>query len=314
MLQLFGQDVTNEPAPLWRALEELQTEPARIYRASCVAVMVAAALLGSPARPQGTNPPAGAKAVAAERLTPPQKIEELVGYLGYGGDIKHTDAAIPYLAAHVAPSDTSWNKTHRRWQTVSALIGRDLRDDAQEAFAESEAAIVRSAERALSDGVVSADLDAALAFFRSTTGRRFLELQNSLIDLSIEVGLEQDTGAEVSVENLDARRHVLEMWLPVVFVRSIYGPQTAERAVDAAYPKYSRLRGPQLDALAQRYAEDLPLFAKFIGSDSFGRIIRAATETGQALPAPNLSAFFAAETKRHASEWHAAYLCSSSTC
>jgi len=304
----FEQDVTNEPAPPWRALEELKTDPARLHRTTCIAVMVAAALLGSPAHPAGTDPPTGANPVAAERLTRPQKIEELVGYLGYGGDIKHTDVAIPYLAANVAPSDTSWNKTHRRWQTVSALIGRDLRDDAQEAFAESEAAIVQSAKRALSDGVVSEDLDAALAFFRSTTGRRFLELQNSLIDLSIEVGLEQDIGAEVSVENLDARRHVLELWLPILFLRSIYGPQTADRAVDAAYQKYSRLRGPQLDALAQRYAEDLPSFAKFAGSVSFGRIIDAAKETGQGLSAPNLLAFFAAEAKRHASDWHAAYL------
>jgi len=292
----------------------VKTDPARIYRATCIAVLIAAALPGPPAHPAGTSPQAGANPAAAEGLTRPQKIEELVGYLGYGGDIRHTDAAIPYLAANVAPSDSSWNKTHRRWHAVSALIGRDLRDDAQAAFAESEAAIVQSAERALSDGVVSEDLDAALAFFRSTTGRRFLELQNSLIDLSIEVGLEQDTGAEVSVENLDARRHVLELWLPVVFVRSIYGSQAAERAVDAAYQKYSRLRGPQLDALAQRYAEDLPLFARFTGSVSLGRIIGAAKETGQGLSAPNLPAFFAAETKRHASDWHAAYLCASSTC
>lgn len=286
----------------------MKTASARIYSATCVAVSVAAALLCSPAHPAGTNPPTGTTPVVAERLTRPQKIEELVGYLGYGGDIKHTDAAIPYLAANVAPSDTSWNKTHRRWQTVSALIGHDLRDDAQEAFAETEAAIVQSAERALSDGVVSEDLDAALAFFRSTTGRRFLELQNSLIDLSIEIGLEHDTGARVSVENFDARRHVLELWLPIVFLRSIYGPQTADRAVDAAYQKYSRLRGPELDALAQRYAEDLPLFEKFTQAASFGRIINAAKETGQGLSAPNLSAFFAAEAKRHASDWHAAYL------
>jgi hypothetical protein len=293
----------------------LKTAPARIYAATCVAVVVAAALLGSPAYPADTNPPTGANPVAAEqRLTRPQKIEELVGYLGYGGDLKHTDAAIPYLAANVAPGDASWNKTHRRWQTVSALIGRDLREDAQEAFAESEAAIVHSAERALTDGVVSEDLDAALGFFRSATGRRFLELQNSLIDLSLEVSLEQDTGAEVSVENFDARRRVLELWLPVVFLHSIYGPQAADRAVDAAYQKYSRLRGPQLDALAQRYAADLPLFENFTRSVSFGRIIGAAKETGQGLSAPNLSAFFAAEAKRHASDWHAAYLCSSRTC
>jgi len=254
------------------------------------------------------NPPASANPPAADRLTRPQNIEELVGYLGYGGDIKHTDAAIPFLAANVAPNDASWNKTHRRWQTVSALIGRDLRDDAQEAFAESEAAIVQSAQRALSDGVVSEDLDAALAFFRSTTGRRFLELQNSLIDLSIEVGLAQDTGAGVSVENFDARRRVLESWLTIVFLRSIYGAQTADRVVDAAYQKYSRLRGPELDALAQRYAEDLPSFERFTGSVSFGRIIGAAKEAGQGLSVPNLSAFFATEAKRHVSDWHAAYV------
>lgn len=272
-----------------------------------VALLLAAALSGSPAWPESLNEPASANPNAAARLTRPQKIAELVVDLGYGDDIKHTDAAIPLLAANVAPGDPSWNRTHRQWPAVSALIGRNLREDAEAAFAETEAAIVQSAQRALSDGVVSDDLDAALAFFHSTTGRRFLELQHTITDMSIEVGLEQDTGATVSVENLDARRHVLELWLPIVFLRSIYGPQAADRAVDAAYQKYSRLRGPELDLLAQRYAEDLPSFEQFTRSVAFGRVINAAKETGQGLSAPNLSAFFATEVKRHASEWHAAY-------
>lgn len=244
--------------------------------------------------------------VTVEHRTRAEKIEELAGDLGYGGDIKHTDAAVPYLAAQVAPGDSTWNEKHSHWRAVSALIGRDLRDDAQAAFAETEGAIVENATHALSDGVVTEDLDAALAFFRSAIGHRFLALQDALIDLSIEVGLEHDSGAGVTVENFDARRRVLQLWLPIVFVRALYGPETADRTLEVSFQKYSRLRGPQLDALAQRYGEDLPLFEQFIGSSSLRRIITAAKEARNGPPPADLSAFFAAEARRHALEWQAA--------
>jgi len=284
-------------------------KPILAHARRVAAAIAVAALLGSAAHPAGPGAPAGeANPPAAARQTRPQQIEELIAYLGYGGETKHIDVAIPYLAANVAPSDPTWNKTHPRWRAVSALVGRNLHDDAQEAFAEPEAAIVRNAVRAMSDGVVREDLEGALAFFRSRTGRHFLELQNSLIDLSIEVSLEKDTEAGVTVENLDARKRVLDLWLPIVFIRAIYGPQSADRTIDAAYQKYSRLRGPQLDALAQRFAEDLPEFEKFAQSASFGRIIEAERRAEEQTPAPNLPAFFAAEAKRHASDWHAAYL------
>ena len=229
-------------------------------------------------------------------------------YLGYGGDTKHIDVAIPYLATNIAPTDPAWNRTHPRWAEVCALIRHNLHDDAQEAFAEAEAAVARSAERAMMDGVVAEDLDAALTFFRSATGRHFLELQNALIDLSIEVGLERDTEASSpSVENFDSRRRVLDMWLPIVFMRAMYGPNFADRAIDSAYRRYSRLRGAQLDALAERFAADMPQFEQFTRSVSFTRIMKAEKEAQQLTPPPDLPAFFAAEAKRHAADWHAAY-------
>ena len=291
------------------------TTPVRILSAAFVAVLIAAAgpapaahSAATSAPPAGATPPAEASAAAAPRLTRVQKIEELVGYLGYKSDAQHIDVAIPYLAADVAATDPAWNHTHPRWSAVSALIRRNLHADAQEALVDPEAAVARSAQQALMDGVVGEDLDAALAFFRSTTGRHFLELQDALIDLGIEVGLEQDTqAARPSVENFDARRRVLEMWLPIVFMRAMYGPNFADRAIDSAYQKYSRLRGAQLDALAERFAADLPQFEQFTRSASFHRIMDAQKEAGRQTPAPNLATFFATEAKRHASEWHAAY-------
>jgi len=89
------------------------------------------------------------------------------------GDIKHVDAAVPYLTANTSPNDSSWNSTNPRWRPVSALIGRTLRADAEAQFSEAEAAIVENAVRAMSDGVVREDLDAALAFFRSPAGTGF---------------------------------------------------------------------------------------------------------------------------------------------
>ena len=276
--------------------------------AALAALMAAAPLLGSSANPAESNPPAGAKAAAPARQNRPEKIRELVDYLGYGDEAKHTDAAIPALSADVAADDPSWNSTHRRWKAVGALIGKNLRTDAQSEFAQSEAAIVAAAVHAMSDGVVAEDLDSALAFFHSTTGRRFMDLQNSLIDLSIEVNLAKDTeSGAVSAENLDARKRVLELWLPIVFVHSMLDPQSAYRATDAVYTKFSRLRGPQLDALAQRYADDLPQFEAFTQSVSVGRIIRALRSIGREVPPPNMAEFFAAEVKRHAAEWRAAY-------
>jgi len=265
-----------------------------------VAVLTAAAISLSPLK---ADPP------PPVRQTRAQKIAELTADLGYGADIKHVDAAIPYLAKNVAPADPTWNSTHRRWAAVCAMIKSNLRDDAEQAFAEAEASIVENAEHALNDGAVGGDLDGALAFFRSNPGRHYLELQNVLTDMSIGISLDSDADATgVSVENLDARKRLLELWLPVIFIRAIYPPQIADRSIEASYEKFSQLRGAQLDALAQRYADELPQFEAFIQTASFGRIINAEKLAGKATPAPNLSDFFAAEARRHASEWHAAYL------
>ena len=251
----------------------------------------------------------GADASSTVRLTRSQKIAELTADLGYGAEIKHVDVAIPYLARNVAPTDPMWNSTHRRWAAVCAVIKPNLHDDAEQAFAETEASIVAGAEHALNDGAVGDDLDGALAFFRSAPGRHYLELQSVLTDMSIGISLEKEADATgISVENLDTRKRLLELWLPIVFIRAVYPPQAAERSIDAAYEKFSKLRGPQLDAAAQRFADDLPQIEAFIRSASFGRIINAEKLAGQQTPAPDLSAFFAAEARRHASEWHAAYL------
>lgn len=265
-----------------------------------VAVLTTAAIGPSPLK---ADPP------PAARQTRAQKIAELAADLGYGDDIKHVDAAVPYLAKNVAPADPTWNSTHRRWAAVCAIIKPNLHDDAELAFAETEASIVANAEHALNDGAVGGDLDSALAFFRSKPGRHYLELQNVLTDMSIGISLDSVADATgVSVENLDARKGVLELWLPIVFIRAIYPPQIADRSIDASYEKFSKLRGAQLDALAQRYADELPQFEAFIQTAAFGRIINAEKLAGQATPAPNLGDFFAAEAQRHAAEWHAAYL------
>lgn len=255
--------------------------------------------------PAASSPNADSPAIASP--TRPQKIRELVADLGYGADLEHVDAATPHLTANVAPNDPTWNSTNPRWRSVSALIGRDLRADAQAQFSESETALVDNAVRAMSDGVVREDLDAALTFFRSPAGRRFLDLQNSMIDLSIEVNLARDTlSGSASVENLDARKRVLGLWLPIVFIRAMYGPAAADRATDGAYQSFSRLRAPELDSLAQRYTGDLPAFEQFLQSASFRRIVDAEKAEEHKTPEPDLPAFFAAESKQHAAEWRAA--------
>jgi hypothetical protein len=157
--------------------------------------------------------------------------------------------------------------------------------------------------------VVGEDLDAGLAFFRSEPGRRFQALQDAMTDLSIGISLEKDADASgVSVENLDVRKRILESWLPIVFIRAVYQAQTVERSIDAVYAKFSKLRGRELDALAQTYAGELPQFEAFIHSASFGRIIDAERLADKSTPVPNLAEFFAAEAARHGAEWRAAYM------
>jgi hypothetical protein len=270
--------------------------------------VVAAACLGSFAHGALAAQPADSDAVPVAASSRPQKIQELVADLGYGTDFKHVDAAIPYLTQNVAPNDPNWNSTHPRWKSVSAVIGRNLRADSESQFAESEAAIVENAVRAMSDGVVRDDLDAALTFFRSPAGRRFLDLQHSLTDLSIQVNLEMHTLVSTpSVENLDERKRVLGLWLPSVFIRVMYGPETGERALTSVYQSFSLLRGPELDALARRYAADLPQYEQFVLSGSLRRIINAEKSTEHKAQEPDLATFFAAEAKQHAAEWQAAY-------
>jgi hypothetical protein len=109
-------------------------------------------------------------------------------------------------------------------------------------------------------------------------------------------------------ENLDARKQLLELWLPIVFIRTAFQGQASERTVDAAYEKFSRLRGREVDALATRYAGELPQFEAFIHSASFVHIIDAERLGAEPSAAPNLAAFFATEAARHGAEWHAAYM------
>jgi hypothetical protein len=272
-------------------------------------IIVAGIAVLTAATPAPAENARSADASSAVHFTRPQKIAELAADLGYGADVNHIDAAIPYLARNVAPTDPAWNSTHRRWAAVCALIKPNLHTDAEQQFAETELRIVDSAEHALSDGVVRDDLDFAFAFFRSDIGRHFLQLQDELADMSIGIGLESGADATGnSVENLDTRRRVLELWLPVTLIRAVYPPQYADGNVNAAYENFSKRRGRQLDALAQRFAGELPQFEAFIRSASFGRIINAEKTVGQTTPPPNLSAFFADEARRHASEWRAAYL------
>jgi hypothetical protein len=269
-------------------------------------LLIAAVSLASVAQSAFATP-ASEPDAAIPASTRPEKIRELVSDLGYGADFKHVDAAVPYLTANVAPNDPTWTETNPRWRSVSALIGQNLRADAEAQFSESESAIVENAVRAMSDGVVREDLDAALTFFRSATGRRFLDFQRSLMDLSIEVNLTRDTTASSpSVEGLDRRKRVLGLWFPIVFLRVMYGPETAERALDSAYRSFSRPRGRELDDLERRYAEELPQFEQFVQSVSFRRIINAEMATEHVMPEPDLAAFFAAEAKQHGAEWKAA--------
>jgi hypothetical protein len=91
-----------------------------------------------------------------------------------------------------------------------------------------------------------------------------------------------------------------------VFIRVMYGPEMADRAMEAPYQSFSRLRGPQLDTVARQYAEDLPQFEQFLQSASFRRIVNAEKAAEHKTPEPDFAAFFAAEAKQHASEWQAA--------
>lgn len=241
--------------------------------------------------------------------TRPQKIAEIAADLGYGADTKHIDAAVPYLAKNAVTGDSTWTSAHPRWQAVCALIRQNLHEDAEAAFGETEAAIVDHAQHALNDSVDNADLDQVLAFFRSASGRRYLELQSSLTDMSIEIGLDDESGAgESTVENLDARRHVVQLWLPIVFIRVMYQDPSAELTLNSAYERFARKRGSQLDALVKRYAPELAQFEAFVNSESFARILNAEKHAARDMPAPNLSAFFAAEGVKHAAAWRAAAL------
>jgi hypothetical protein len=301
----FSSPSIARPSPSTARLFRLSVRPPA--RTARLVLMAAAAWLGLSNHSSLAGVPSEAAPASIASSNRPQKIRELVEDLGYGADIQHVDAAIPYLTAQVAPNDPAWNSSNPRWRSVSALIGQNLRADAQTQFSESEAAIVDNAVRAMSDGVVREDLDASLAFFGSPTGRRYLDLQHALMDLSVEVNLQRDASASIpSVENLDTRKRVLGFWLPIVFIHAMYGPGPADRALDSAYRSFSRPRGPQLDALAQRYAEDFPQFEQFLNSASFRRIVEAEKATEHVMPEPDLVTFFTAEAKQHASEWRAA--------
>jgi len=152
-----------------------------------LAACIAAAVGLAPGPLRADSPPGG-------RQNHPQKVAELTADLGYGSELKHIDAAVPYLARNVLPNDPAWNSTNARWPAVCTLIRQNLRDDAQEAFAGTEAAIVDKAEHVLNDSVSDAQIDGTLAFFKSAPGRHFLELQDSMTEMSVAVGLDSDPG------------------------------------------------------------------------------------------------------------------------
>jgi hypothetical protein len=267
-------------------------------------ILLAAVFLGLLLSTAGLAEPPGGEAHARVR-----KIAELTADLGYGTEFKHVDAAIPYLAELAGQNDPAWKPSHPRWNDVCAEIGQNLHDDAQQAFAENEQTIVQGAERAFNENLSGEDLDAALAFFRSPLGRRFLELQDALMDISIEATLAKDTGPTTPPSDvIDARKRVLDLWLPIIFIRAAYPAQSADQAINRALDNISSLRGPKLDATARRFADDLSPFESFIKSPTLGKIAEAKKNAaGQATPAPDLSAFFSAEAKKHGAEWRAAY-------
>jgi len=250
-----------------------------------------------------------AQTTSGAHLTRPQKIADLVADLGYGRDTEHIDAAVPYLAKNALADNPGWGPSNPRWPAVCDLIRENLREDAQAAYGETEAAIVDTARHALSDSAELADIDAALAFFKSLPGRHFLELQNSLTDMSVEVGLDDaPDAAGNAVDNLDARRRLLQLWLPIVFIRIMYQGPTAELTLNATYDRFARKRGAQLDALSQRYGGELARFEAFLDTDSFAKILIAEKHASKQIQTPNLSLFFGEEARKHAADWRAAAL------
>jgi hypothetical protein len=270
--------------------------------AAGAAALLTAAMAGLAAAPP-TGPSAGV------RQTRPQKIAELTADLGYGGEAKHVDAAIPYLAKRVLPNDPAWGPADRHWPAVCALIGRNLHEDAAASFDETEAIIAAGAEHALNASATDETLDDALAFFRSPAGHDYQAMQNSFNDLSIDPSPAPAQSADdASADQAAARRRVLALWLPMAFIRAIFPAQYADRAVAVTYEQLSKRHGPEFDALAQRHAGELAQFETFIQSAAFAAIIDAERRAGQETPPPDFAAFFAAEAKKHSAAWRAAAL------
>jgi hypothetical protein len=278
----------------------------------CVALPLCMALtLAARAEAAPPQPPAPARA---------HRIAELRGYLNVAATGYEYDTLVPLLERKVAPQDRGWKPGHPRWVAVSEAILRDLHHDLDAAGLRAQQAVTAIWDRALDSSVPERDLNALLGFYHSARGRRYCALQRQLdalassathqaLGLTSEASATPGAGAlPASAEVTAARQRLLGLSLNALLSGSL--PQ-GDAARDLLGRMILATQGRELDALALRYRRDLVRFQGFNRSGALRGVVLASGLAAAAWTSAGelreLQALTAAEWRRRAPEWRAAY-------
>jgi len=233
-------------------------------------------------------------------LTAPQEQSSVLARL-LGGDILSRKQLATVISAttetlvrqNLRALDPALRLSDEQRHTLSARLATDIRPEVEHAIRSVD---LHTQTDLLADclarRISTTDSHALVAFYRSTTGRHYLEFSAQLDGL-VGAGLSQIASHPVSFNRsqmsdsalLAKRRRLIEMSTPVLQLQSAVdakGPHISA-AADLAIEFLSIESGTKFDQLAQRYAAELPAFSDFQRTRGFQQQIRAESAWSQGL-------------------------------
>jgi ankyrin repeat protein len=233
----------------------------------------------------------------------------------------------------IAPDDPGWKRSNPRWVALFNTVKQDLTHDVEPALEASLADGVRELGGVLEARLTAGDVRQLLAFYRSDRGQRYIAFQKQIGAIQAQ-GIAQLTAGLMgagaspapsdgpSKDRLNARRRVLtNSWGSLIVsgaLSSALGPTSNTQEpgpgdfLNAVSDVAARTHGPEIDALEQRYASDLPQFEAFHRSPAAKSLLSAMKAAfQQAAARPEASAPFKDALERsiaqHTPSWRAMY-------
>lgn len=165
-----------------------------MLRKFTISVLLSAAMAALAAQPPATGDSAtSVKAAKVQKIVDAMSFSIQPGGISLtGSDLSQLDTTLgptaESYAAELDPANKVWNRTHPKWLKVVESIKGDVRSSMLAKISELATRTMATIRDEFSSRVTESDLNAALAFFESPEGKRYLAFERAL-DVIVSDGM-----------------------------------------------------------------------------------------------------------------------------